>query len=224
MYTSNFEDKNQIATETAKMLLEINAVNFNIDNPFKLASGIYSPCYIDCRKIISYPRIRFTIMNFLTSTIVKNIGYEKINCIAGGETAGIPFAAYISERLSIPMIYVRKKPKTYGKKERIEGDFKPNENIVLVEDLASDGGSKVDFVDALRNSGALCNHTAVIFYYNIFKKTEKTLKANKIKIHYLTDWQEIIRQCKINNYLQNNVLNQVENFLNDPISWYKNKK
>ena len=219
MFTSNFTNKNEISIQTAKMLLEINAVNFNIKNNYKLASGILSPCYIDCRKIISYPRVRFTLMNFLTSMIVENVGYESIDVVVGGETAGIPFAALISERLQIPMTYVRKKPKNYGKKERIEGNIKPNDNCLLVEDLTSDGGSKIDFVKAIRKSGANCNHTAVIFFYNIFKETKRKLENNKIILHYLTDWEEIINQCKKHNYADKKTLNEVEKFLKDPISW-----
>ncbi len=219
MFTSNFTNKDEISIQTAKMLLEINAVNFNIENNYKLASGILSPCYIDCRKIISFPRVRYTLMNFLTSIIIENVGYENIDVIVGGETAGIPFAALISERLHIPMTYVRKKPKNYGKKERIEGTFKPLDNCLLVEDLTSDGGSKVDFVKAIRESGAECNHTAVVFFYNIFKETKRKLEKNKIMLHYLTDWEEIITQCKKNNYTDNKTLNEVEKFLDNPTSW-----
>ena len=103
------------------MLLEIKAVHFNAAEPFTLASGLPSPTYIDCRKLISFPRIRSMLMDFLAVTVMREAGFEAFDNIAGGETAGIPFAALVAERLALPMTYVRKKPKGYGRNARIEG-------------------------------------------------------------------------------------------------------
>src|SRR6185312_815769 len=114
-------DKVTVAHEAARMLLEIKAVHFYTDKPFVFTSGWASPVYIDCRKIISYPRLRSALTGFAASTIVRDIGYESIDCIAGGETAGIPFAAWISDRLMLPMQYVRKKAKGFGRNAQIEG-------------------------------------------------------------------------------------------------------
>ena len=111
MQTLNFTDKKTISELTAKMLFEIDAVHFRSDKPFIFTSGTASPVYIDCRKIISYPRVRSTLMDFGASVLAKNVGFEQFDAVAGGETAGIPFAAFIAERLSLPMQYVRKKPK-----------------------------------------------------------------------------------------------------------------
>ncbi len=154
------------------MLLEIKAVHFNAETPFTLASGLPSPTYIDCRKLISYPRIRSTLMDFLTVTVMRDAGFEAFDNIAGGETAGIPFAALVAERLALPMTYVRKKPKGYGRNARIEGAMTEGQRVLLVEDLTTDGGSKLSFVDAIRETGATCAHTAVIFYYGIFPETD----------------------------------------------------
>jgi orotate phosphoribosyltransferase len=140
-------------------------------NPFTLASGLPSPTYIDCRKLISYPRIRSTLMDFLTITVMRDAGFEAFDNIAGGETAGIPFAALVAERMALPMTYVRKKPKGYGRNARIEGAMTEGQRVLLVEDLTTDGGSKLSFVDAIRDTGATCAHTAVIFYYGIFPET-----------------------------------------------------
>jgi len=96
----------EIAQLTAKMLLEIKAVHFRADEPFTFTSGLASPVYIDCRKLISYPRIRSTLMDFAVSTLYKNAGFEQFDAVAGGETAGIPFAAWIAERMGLPMQYV----------------------------------------------------------------------------------------------------------------------
>ena len=100
MIPSTFPPREEIARLTARALLEIKAVHFNAETPFTLASGLPSPTYIDCRKLISYPRIRSALMDFLTVTILREAGFEAFDNIAGGETAGIPFAALVAERLA----------------------------------------------------------------------------------------------------------------------------
>ena len=158
MITASFPAKEDIARLTAQMLLEIKAVHFNADTPFTLASGLPSPTYIDCRKLISYPRIRSALMDFMTLTVQRDAGFEAFDNIAGGETAGIPFAALVAERMALPMTYVRKKPKGYGRNARIEGVMAEGDRVLLVEDLTTDGGSKISFVDAIRETGATCAH------------------------------------------------------------------
>ncbi|HBQ35982.1 MAG TPA: orotate phosphoribosyltransferase, partial [Rhodobacteraceae bacterium] len=108
MIPSSFPTKEEIANLSAKMLLEIGAVHFNAKDPFTLASGLPSPTYIDCRKLISHPRIRSTLMDFMVTTVMRDAGFEAFDNIAGGETAGIPFAALVAERMALPMSYVRK--------------------------------------------------------------------------------------------------------------------
>ncbi len=154
MIPTSFPPADEIARLTARALLEIKAVHFNAAQPFILASGLLSPTYIDCRKLISYPRIRSTLMDFLSVTVMRNVGFEAFDNIAGGETAGIPFAALVAERMALPMTYVRKKPKGYGRNARIEGVMREGERVLLVEDLTTDGGSKLSFVDAIRETGA----------------------------------------------------------------------
>ena len=105
-------ERGSIARQTARMLLEIKAIHFNAEQPFVFTSGWASPVYVDCRKIISYPRVRSALMDFAANTIVTEIGYESIDNIAGGETAGIPFAAWIADKLMLPMQYIRKKPRS----------------------------------------------------------------------------------------------------------------
>ena len=149
MIPAAFPPKDEIARLTARALIEVKAVHFNTETPFTLASGLPSPTYIDCRKLISYPRIRSVLMDFLTVTVMRDAGFEAFDNIAGGETAGIPFAALVAERMALPMTYVRKKPKGYGRNARIEGTMTPGQRVLLVEDLTTDGGSKLSFVDML---------------------------------------------------------------------------
>ena len=164
-------DKAGIARSVARMLIEIEAVLFRADDPFTLTSGAKSPVYIDCRKIISFPRARAAMMDHGKTVIMNEVGFESLDALAGGETAGIPFAAWLAERTALPMQYVRKKPKGFGRDARIEGDIHEGQRVLLVEDLMTDGGSKLSFIEALRMAGAECAHTFVIFYYDIFKDT-----------------------------------------------------
>ena len=219
MIPTSYPDSQEMARLTARMLLEIGAVHFNSDEPFILASGLPSPTYIDCRKLISYPRIRATLMDFLTVTVMRNAGFEAFDNIAGGETAGIPFAALVAERMGLPMTYVRKKPKGYGRGARIEGDMSEGQRVLLVEDLTTDGGSKLSFVDAIRETGATCGHTAVIFYYGIFPQTEKTLGDHGVVLHSLCTWWDVLAEAKAQKAFNEATLREVEAFLNAPKEW-----
>jgi len=225
MIPSSFPDSTEIARLTARMLLEIGAVNFRPADPFILASGLPSPTYIDCRKLISYPRIRSTLMDFLAVETMRVAGFEAFDNIAGGETAGIPFAALVAERMALPMTYVRKKPKGYGRGARIEGDMSEGQRVLLVEDLTTDGGSKLSFVDAIRDTGATCAWTAVIFYYGIFPETEKTLGDHGVGLISLCTWWDVLAEAKAQGAFDAATLSEVEKFLNAPREWQEaNKK
>ena len=219
MIPTSFPDQREMARLTARMLLEIQAVHFNADEPFILASGKPSPTYIDCRKLISYPRIRSTLMDFLTVTVMRNAGFEAFDNVAGGETAGIPFGALVAERMAIPMTYVRKKPKGYGRNSRIEGVMTEGQRVLLVEDLTTDGGSKISFVDAIRETGATCAHTAVIFYYGIFPQTEKTLGGHGVTLHHLCTWWDVLTEAREQGTFDIATLREVEAFLKSPETW-----
>ncbi len=219
MIPTAFPPKEEIARLTARMLLEIKAVHFNAAQPFTLASGLPSPTYIDCRTPISHPRIRSALMDFMAVTVMRDAGFEAFDNIAGGETAGIPFAALVAERLGLPMTYVRKKPKGYGRNARIEGDMRDGQRVLLVEDLTTDGGSKLSFVDAIRETGATCAHTAVIFYYGIFPETVKNLADHGVQLHHLCTWWDVLAEAKEQGSFDTATLDEVESFLNAPRAW-----
>ena len=219
MIPSGYPDRDEIARLSARMLLEIGAVHFNAREPFTLASGLPSPTYIDCRKLISYPRIRSTLMDFMTITVMRDAGYEAFDNIAGGETAGIPFAALVAERMALPMTYVRKKPKGYGRNARIEGVMSEGDRVLLVEDLTTDGGSKLSFVDAIRETGASCGHTAVIFYYGIFAETIQTLADHGVQLHHLCTWWDVLKEARDSEAFDDETLREVETFLRAPRRW-----
>jgi orotate phosphoribosyltransferase len=219
MIPSSFPSKDEIARLSARMLLDIKAVHFNAREPFTLASGLPSPTYVDCRRIISFPRARSVLMDFLTVTVMRDAGVEAFTNIAGGETAGIPFSAFVAERLAMPMTYVRKKPKGYGRNARIEGLMTDADRVLLVEDLATDGGSKLSFVDAIRETGATCAHTAVIFYYGIFPETIPTLAAHGVTLHALCTWWDVLAVARESESFDSATLAEVEAFLTSPREW-----
>lgn len=216
---TGFPDKALVAEMTARMLLEVQAVHFRPEEPFRFTSGLASPVYIDCRKLISFPRIRTTLMDFAASRILQEIGFEALDAIAGGETAGIPFAAWIADRLAMPMQYVRKKAKGFGRDAQIEGDFKEGSRILLVEDLATDGRSKIKFCEALRTAGLTVNHTFVIFHYDIFPQTNTMLNEYGIQMLALATWWDVIRVAHERKLLDPSTLRDVEEFLRAPEEW-----
>jgi orotate phosphoribosyltransferase len=212
-------DRQTISDTTAKMLLEVQAVHFNAEKPYIFTSGWASPVYIDCRKLISYPRVRRGLMEMAEATILRDVGYEQIDAVAGGETAGIPFAAWLSDRLMVPMQYVRKKPKGFGRNAQIEGLLTEGQRVLLVEDLTTDSRSKINFINALRTAGATVNHCFVLFHYNIFKESVSVLKDIDVDLHALATWWDVLRVAKANNYFDTKTLDEVEKFLHAPAEW-----
>ena len=212
--------RQQAAGQTvAKILLDIKAVNFRPEEPYKLTAGWASPVYIDCRKLISFPAARQTVTKLAREEIIERIGEGKLDGVAGGETAGIPYAAWISDALNLPMQYVRKKPKGFGRMAQIEGALTEGEKIILVEDLASDGGSKLLFVNALREAGAVCEHCLVVFFYGAFPGAIESLAQENIALHYLATWADVIAVAEAGNYFPEKAIAGVKDFLKDPVAW-----
>ena len=201
------------ARRTAEILWDIGAVNFNAKNPFTLTSGAQSPVYIDCRKIISFLSERRAI----TGMAADMLGNIPADYIAGGETAGISYAAWISDALSKPMLYVRKKPKGFGKGSQIEGAFFEGARVLLVEDLTTDGGSKIAFVNALREAGAVVTDVFSVFYYGIFPQ-DVFVNAG-LKLHYLSTWKDVLGVARDRALFSGDDLTEVERFLASPATW-----
>jgi orotate phosphoribosyltransferase len=207
------------ALVTARILLEIQAVNFRPEEPYTFTSGWKSPVYIDCRRIISFPRARARICELAVEKILRHVGYEAIDVVAGGETAGIPFAAWIADRMLAPMAYVRKKPKGFGRNALIEGDVPEGKRTLLVEDLTTDGQSKIRFCQALRDAGAIVNHTFVVFFYGVFPGSFETLARMGIALHHLCTWWDVLEVCHDRPYFSEAALAEVRRFLEDPVAW-----
>jgi orotate phosphoribosyltransferase len=209
----------EMARLTARMLWEVGAVHFRRGEPYVFTSGLASPVYVDCRKLISFPRIRTTLMDFACAKVLREAGFEAFDAVAGGETAGIPFAAWIAERLGLPMLYVRKKPKGFGRDAQIEGAMADGARVLLVEDLATDGGSKIRFAEAVRAAGGEVAHTAVVFYYGIFPRSEPTLAEHGLRLHWLATWRDVLAEARAAARFDAATFAEVEAFLDAPLDW-----
>ena len=214
MKENNFQDI------VAKILIDIESIKFSFDKHFTLTSGYKSPVYVDCRKIISFVKERNTILDFAKEYFKEN--NLEFDILAGGETAGIPYAALLSEKLQKKMIYVRKKSKGFGKNQQIEGYYTKGQKAILIEDLATDGKSKVIFVEALRNSGLEVSDIFVVFYYDIFDINKTPLGHMDIKIHSLCTWKNIINVISDNKLFSDKEINNLKVFLENPEVWRKN--
>ncbi|WP_426240812.1 orotate phosphoribosyltransferase [Pararhizobium sp. DWP1-1-3] len=219
MIQTSFPDKAVMAGLVAKMLWEIKAVHFSADKPYKLASGMASPVYIDCRKLISYPRIRSAVMDFAAATVLREAGFEQFDVIAGGETAGIPFAAMLAERLALPMIYVRKAPKGHGRNAQIEGHMPEGARVLVIEDLTTAGGSMFKFIDAIRAAGGVVDHGIALFYYDIFPQARGEMQDKGVTLHNIATWRDVLDVAKQQKLFDEKTLSEVEAFLNAPLEW-----
>jgi orotate phosphoribosyltransferase len=219
--SAEFLDNKTIAELTAKMYLDVGAVRFMADKPFIFTSGWASPVYNDSRWLISFPDVRTTMMDFAVATIGRDIGRGNIDTVAGGETAGIPFAAWVADRLHAPMQYVRKKAKGFGRNSQIEGQLTPGQRVLLVEDLATDGRSKVNFVKAIRDAGGKCEHCFVIFFYDIYPEGKTILADLGVTLHALTTWWDVLAVARRSGKFDPKMLAEVEKFMHDPAGWSK---
>ena len=210
-----------IAGQTAKILLDIKAVNFRPQEPYILTSGWASPVYIDCRWVISFLQERREIIKLSAQLLQSSINMSQVDMLAGGETAGIPYSSWLSEELSKPMLYVRKKPKGFGRNSQIEGNARENSEVLLVEDLATDGGSKIMFVDALRNSGLVVNDIFVVFFYDAFPGAQESMAKAGVNLHFLANWWDVLDQAEKGSYFSDSDLVSVRKFLKDPTKWSK---
>jgi orotate phosphoribosyltransferase len=212
-------EQKQAGLTVARILLEIGAVNFRPQDPYKLTSGWASPVYIDCRRVISFPRARRKITELAAKLIEREVGFASLEAVAGGETAGIPYAAWLADELALPMLYVRKKPKGFGRNAQIEGHFEDGDRVLLVEDLASDGASKVTFCKALRDAGAQVSDALVVFFYGVFPGALKNLEEIGIHLHYLANWWDVLEVAEQGQQFDKSTLDQVRAFLYDPVGW-----
>ena len=205
-----------IAKETAKLLLQINAIKLNPKNPFTWASGWKSPIYCDNRIILSYPKIRKLICDFLASLIDQNI--KDYDLIAGVATGAIGVGMLVANKLDKPFIYVRSDRKKHGRKNNIEGFYKKDQKVVVIEDLISTGKSSLDACDSLISENLKIKSLVSIFNYN-FDISEEYFKSKKIEYFSLCSYNYLIDYALENNFFSSSEIDELRKWRNDPINW-----
>lgn len=213
----------EVSRRVAEMLLLTQSIQVYKDKPFVFVSGRISPVYIDCRKLLSFPTEREYIVTALAKMVETDIGVDKIDVVAGGETAGIPYASFVALLVKKPMIYIRKQPKGYGGTKQIEGILYPGKRVLLVEDLITDGLSKLRFNIGIRGAGAKMTHCLCVFDYASDRLNQhegkENLAKNDIALHVLSNWDDVLDTGLGKSYFSEESSNQIVDFLNDPENW-----
>ncbi len=204
------------AQQTAELLLQINAIKLNSKNPFTWASGWKSPIYCDNRVILSFPAVR----NYVRDEFVKQIEakFGKPDVIAGVATGAIGIGILVAEAMGLPFVYVRPEPKKHGRQNQVEGFLQKGQNVVVVEDLISTGGSSLLAVEALRNEGAVVKGMAAIFTYGFPISKEKIKEAN-LEVYTLSNYDNLLQKAIDKKYISENELETLQTWNANPAEW-----
>ena len=202
----------------AERLLKIKAVKLQPNNPFTWASGWKSPIYCDNRKTLSYPNIRTYIKNALVHSIMDV--YPEVEVIAGVATGAIAQGALVADELGLPFVYVRSSPKDHGLENLIEGDLKPKQKVVVIEDLISTGGSSLKAVEAIRKDGSEVLGMVAIFTYG-FAAAEEKFKNAKVKLTTLSNYDAVLTEAVATNYIDEKDLETLREWRLNPSIWKK---
>lgn len=202
----------------AHILLDIEAVMLNVEEPFRYTSGILSPIYCDNRLLIAYPQKRDAVISgFLDLMNEKELDYDVIGGIA---TAGIPHAAIIADRLDSPMIYIRNKPKEHGRKNLIEGHLEEGAHVLLIEDLISTGGSSLKAAEGVREEGGVVMDCLAIFTYQM-KAAEEAFAAQHVRLHTLTHFNALVEVARKEKLVREEDVAKILEWNQDPSGWGK---
>lgn len=204
------------AQKTAELLLQINAIKLNPNEPFTWASGWKSPIYCDNRITLSYPEIRRYIQNQFATNIIEKFG--KPDVIAGVATGAIGIGILVAEALGLPFVYVRPEPKKHGRKNQIEGHLEPNQKVIVIEDLISTGKSSLQAVEALRENQAEIIGMAAIFSYG-FQIADDNFKQSGTTLYTLSNYETLIEQAVKQNYVQPEDEETLKIWRTNPAEW-----
>ncbi|WP_028595794.1 orotate phosphoribosyltransferase [Paenibacillus assamensis] len=205
-----------LASTIANHLLTIQAVALRPNDPFTWTSGIRSPIYCDNRLTMGYPEIRNAIAEGFAQLVREHAPDAEV--IAGTATAGIPHAAWVADKLGLPMAYVRDKAKGHGKQNQIEGSIKPGQKVVVIEDLISTGGSSIKAAQAIREVGAEPMAVMAIFSYEFDKATDGFAQAN-VPLHTLSNYTALIKAAVEMNVIEEKDVDMLQAWRRDPASW-----
>ncbi|MBC2372372.1 orotate phosphoribosyltransferase [Listeria booriae] len=204
--------------QVAEQLLKIKAVFLQPNDPFTWASGIKSPIYCDNRLTLGFPKTRQFIAKALAEKI--KAAFPEVEVLAGTATAGIPHAAWTSDILDLPMVYVRSKAKEHGKGNQIEGPITKGQKVVVIEDLISTGGSSITAVEALREAGCDVLGIAAIFTYGL-EKGKTLLGAANVEVAALTNYETLIEVALDEGYVTEGDMATLKEWNKDPEQWKK---
>lgn len=206
-----------LASQVAEILLNRNAVKLNVKEPFTYTSGLISPIYTDNRVLISYPEDRSVIVDGFIK-LIEERGL-KPEYLAGTATAGIPWASFVAERMGLPMVYVRNKPKGHGAGKQIEGYLPEGNSVLIIEDLVSTGGSSLNSVNAIRNEGkGLVHEVFAIFSYGM-QKAEDAFREAGAALTTLTNVDVLLQVALEKGSLSEEDASEVKRFIADPENW-----
>ena len=204
------------AKQVAEHLLQIKAIKLEPTNPFTWASGWKSPIYCDNRKTLSYPEVRTYIKKAFAEVVKEK--YPEVEVIAGVATGAIAQGALVAEEMNKPMVYIRSSAKAHGMTNLIEGDIKPGQKVVVIEDLISTGGSSLKAVQALREAGCEVLGMVAIFTYGFQKAVDNFTEAN-CKLDTLSDYNVMIDRAQEIGYVKAEDVDQLKEWRKDPASW-----
>jgi len=207
---------NNYQEETAKILLDINAIKLNPNEPFTWASGWKSPIYCDNRIILSNPEIRNTIKMYLAQVMDEN--FEKPDAIAGVATGAIGIGMLVAEYLDLPFIYVRPEAKKHGRKNQIEGEIEKGKKVMVIEDLISTGKSSIGAIRALKSYGLNVVGMIAIFTYE-FSVSKDNFNKEKINVKTLSNYSTLLRIAKKTQYISEIECKMLEKWNGSPSSW-----
>jgi orotate phosphoribosyltransferase len=207
-----------IGQRVALLLFKAGAIHFSLHQPFMLAAGWASPVYVDCRILIGQPAIRREITDISAQYVSSAFPAGSLDAVAGAETAGIPFATCLAEQCGLELRYVRKRPLGIGRNAQVEGGSVEGLRVLLMDDLTTDGGSKLAFVRGLRSAGGIVEHALTIFYHNAFSGASERLKQANLQLHALASWSDVLNGAP-GEHLAPQDRAAISHFLIDPVAW-----
>jgi orotate phosphoribosyltransferase len=200
------------------LLFKADAVHVSRQQPYILAAGWASPVYVDCRLLIGEPELRDTVTDLAARYVAAIFPAGSFDAIAGAETAGIPFGCWLADRMGLKLRYVRKRPLGVGRDAQVEGGPVEGLRVLLMDDMTTDGGSKLAFARGLRAAGATVEHVLTIFYHDVFPGAEERLKNAGLKLHALATWADVLR-TEPRDQLTEEDFREIERFIADPVTW-----
>ncbi|CAD5249081.1 Orotate phosphoribosyltransferase [Bosea sp. 62] len=209
---------NEIGREVAELLFRAGAIHVSREQPFILAAGWASPVYVDVRLLLGDPDLRQAVSDLAARYAATTFPPGSFDAIAGAETAGIPFAAWLADRLALKLRYVRKRPLGIGRNAQVEGGSVEGLRVLLMDDLTTDGGSKLNFARGLRAAGAEVEHVLTIFYHDAFPGAGERLREAGLTLHALANWADVLR-AEVGRALAPEDRSEIERFLADPVAW-----